>query len=103
MCIRDRGTAFLEVDGYAVEYNLAPGEQMVVDTGNLAMCDATCSIDIQAVRGVKNVLFGGEGLFHKMCIRDSNLPTLVFCAVYRSTRRKYVEQRGVDRMNIQDL
>jgi len=32
-----------------------------------------------------------------------NLPTLVFCAVYRSTRRKYVEQRGVDRMNIQDL
>jgi hypothetical protein len=31
-----------------------------------------------------------------------NLPTLVFCAVYRSTRRKYVEQRGVDRMNIQD-
>ena len=43
---------------------LAPGEQMVVDTGNLAMCDATCSIDIQAVRGVKNVLFGGEGLFH---------------------------------------
>lgn len=59
-----RGTAFLEVDGYAVEYALAPGEQMVVDTGNLAMCDATCSIDIQAVRGVKNVLFGGEGLFH---------------------------------------
>lgn len=32
-----------------------------------------------------------------------NLPTLVFCAVYRSTRRKYVEQMGVDRMNIQDL
>ena len=59
-----RGTAFLEVDGYAVEYELRAGQQMVVDTGNLAMCDATCSIDIQAVRGVKNVLFGGEGQFH---------------------------------------
>ena len=59
-----RGTAFLEVDGYAVEYTLAAGELMVVDTGNLAMCDATCSIDIQSVKGVKNVLFGGEGLFN---------------------------------------
>ena len=41
-----------------------PGQQIVVDTGNLALCDATCSIDIQTVRGVKNMLFGGEGLFH---------------------------------------
>ncbi len=59
-----RGTAFLEIDGYAVEYELAAGQSIVVDTGNLAMCDATCSIDIQTVKGVKNVLFGGEGLFN---------------------------------------
>ena len=58
------GIAFLEIDGYAVEYDLAPGQSIVVDTGNLAMCDATCSIDIQSVKGVKNVLFGGEGLFN---------------------------------------
>ena len=58
------GTAFVEVDGFAVEYDLAPGQQIVVDTGNLAMMDATCSIDIQSVKGVKNVLFGGEGLFN---------------------------------------
>ena len=58
------GTAFIEIDGYAVEYELSPGRQMIVDTGNLAMCDATCSIDIQSVKGVKNVLFGGEGLFN---------------------------------------
>lgn len=57
------GTAFLEIDGSAVEYDLAPGQRLVVDTGNLAMMDATCSIDIQSVKGVKNVLFGGEGLF----------------------------------------
>lgn len=58
------GTAFLEIDGYAVEYDLAAGQSIVVDTGNLAMCDATCSIDIQTVKGVKNVLFGGEGMFN---------------------------------------
>lgn len=58
------GTAFLEIDGSAVEYDLAPGQQIVVDTGNLAMLDATCSVDVQTVKGVKNVLFGGEGLFN---------------------------------------
>lgn len=58
------GMAFLEIDGSAVEYTLAPGQQIVVDTGNLAMVDATCQIDIQTVRGAKNVLFGGEGLFN---------------------------------------
>ena len=58
------GMAFLEIDGYAVEYQLGPGQQIVVDTGNLAMVDATCSIDVQTVKGVKNVLFGGEGLFN---------------------------------------
>ena len=59
-----RGMAFLEIDGYGVEYDLAPGQQMIVDTGNLAVMDATCSLDIQSVKGVKNVLFGGEGLFN---------------------------------------
>ena len=59
-----RGTVFLEVDGYAVEYELQAGQSMVVDSGNLAMMDATCTIDIQMVKGVKNVLFGGEGLFN---------------------------------------
>lgn len=59
-----RGMAFLEIDGYAVEYDLQAGQQIVVDTGNLAMVDATCSIDVQTVKGVKNVLFGGEGVFN---------------------------------------
>ena len=59
-----RGTAFLEIDGSAVEYDLAPGQQLIVDTGNLAMMDETCSLDIQAVKGVKNMLFGGEGVFN---------------------------------------
>ena len=58
------GTAFIEIDGTAVEYDLRPGEQIVVDTGHLAMMDATCTMDVQMVRGVKNALFGGEGLFN---------------------------------------
>ena len=62
--ISGRGTAFLEIDGSSVEYDLRAGEQMIVDTGNLAMMDATCSIDIQAVKGVKNMFFGGEGVFN---------------------------------------
>ena len=59
-----RGTAFVEIDGHCVEYNLRPGQQIIVDTGNLALCDASCSIDSQTVKGVSNVLFGGEGLFN---------------------------------------
>lgn len=58
------GLAFLEIDGSAVEYELQPGQSMIVDSGNLAMMDASCSMDVVAVKGVKNALFGGEGLFN---------------------------------------
>ena len=58
------GTVFAEFDGHVVEYELQPGQQIVVDTGHLAAMTATCSIDIQAVPGVKNMLFGGEGVFN---------------------------------------
>lgn len=58
------GTAFVEIDGSAVEYELAPGQQMIVDTGYLALMDATCKMDVVAVKGAKNVFFGGEGLFN---------------------------------------
>ena len=62
--VSGNGIVFLEFDGSAVEYELAAGQQLVVDTGNLAMMDQTCQMDIQTVKGVKNVLFGGEGLFN---------------------------------------
>ena len=60
------GTALIEIDGSAMEYTLAPGQQMVVDTGYLAMMDATVKMEVQQVRGVKNVLFGGESLFNTL-------------------------------------
>lgn len=59
-----RGTAFVEFDGSIVEYELQPGQQIYIDTGHLAAMSATCQMDIKTVPGVKNVLFGGEGLFH---------------------------------------
>lgn len=58
------GTAFVEFDGSITEYTLQPGKQIIVDTGYVAAVEGTCSIDVQTVSGVKNVLFGGEGLFN---------------------------------------
>lgn len=58
------GIAFIEIDGYTVEYTLGPGQSMLVDTGYIALMDASCSIDVQSVGGVKNALLGGEGLFN---------------------------------------
>lgn len=58
------GMVFLEIDGHCKEYDLAVGESIVVDTGYLAAMSETCTMDIQTVQGVKNIFFGGEGLFH---------------------------------------
>ena len=57
------GAAFLEVDGDIVEKNLAPGEIIKIDTGNVVAFQNGMSYEIETVHGFKNVLFGGEGLF----------------------------------------
>lgn len=59
-----KGIVFLEIDGSCVEYDLAAGESILVDTGFLAAMDATCSVDVETVKGVGNALFGGEGFFN---------------------------------------
>ena len=58
------GIAFVEIDGDLVEYELKPGQKLIVDTGNVAGFSSTVQMDIQTVPGVKNALFGGEGLFN---------------------------------------
>ena len=58
------GLAFVEFDGSVVEYELGAGEQMVIETGNLVMMDETVKMDVQQIKGVKNVLLGGESLFN---------------------------------------
>lgn len=58
------GMVFLEVDGSVIEYDLDPGESLLVDTGYLCAMDSTVSIDVEMIKGVSNALFGGEGLFN---------------------------------------
>lgn len=58
------GTAFVEFDGAVMEYDLAAGQSIVLDTGYLAAMEATCNMEIQQVAGLKNKLLGGEGFFN---------------------------------------
>ena len=67
------GIAFIEIDGSAVEYRLEAGQRLIVDTGNVAMVDSTVSIDVQRVKGAKNLLFGGEGLFNTVLTGPGNV------------------------------
>jgi len=57
------GMFFASLDGEITEIELQQGEKMKVDTGCLAMFEPTVNFDIEMVKGVKNMLFGGEGLF----------------------------------------
>lgn len=57
------GMAFLEIDGDKVEKVLAPGEVIKVDTGNVVAFERSVSYEIETVKGLKNIFFGGEGLF----------------------------------------
>lgn len=58
------GTAFVEIDGHAVEYELDAGQEILISTGYLAAMEETCTMDVVAVKGVKNMLVGGEGIFN---------------------------------------
>lgn len=58
------GTVFLEVDGDLVSYELAAGEQLTVNTGNVLGFTSGVSLDVRMVRGAMNLIFGGEGLFN---------------------------------------
>ena len=57
------GMAFVNFDGEIVQKTLAPGEVLRVDTGHVAMFEPTVDFDIEMVRGFRNILLGGEGLF----------------------------------------
>ena len=61
--ITGKGMVFLEIDGNKVEKNLGPGEVIKVDTGNVVAFEKTVKYEIETVKGLKNIFFGGEGLF----------------------------------------
>ena len=58
------GIAFIEIDGYAQEYDLEAGQELLISTGYLAAMEETCTMDVVAVKGAKNMLLGGEGIFN---------------------------------------
>lgn len=58
------GTAFAEIDGELMEYELKSGQQLVVDTGYVAGFSSSVNMEIQQVAGLKNKLLGGEGFFN---------------------------------------
>lgn len=62
--ISGEGLVFLHAGGNVLEFNLAPGEKIRVDTGCIVSLAETVSYDIEFVGGFKNALFGGEGLFY---------------------------------------
>ena len=57
------GVAFVCLDGEIVEYTLAAGQVLKVDTGHVAMYEPTVTFDVEMMKGFTNILFGGEGLF----------------------------------------
>ena len=81
--VSGNGLCFAEFDGSIVSYDLQNGEEMIVDTGNLAAMEGSCSLEIRKVPGVKNMFFGGEGLFNtvvsgpgKIWIQTMPIPNL---------------------------
>ncbi len=58
------GKVFIEIDGSMEEKYLNVGERLVISTGHLVMMDASCQIDVETVKGFKNIFLGGEGLFN---------------------------------------
>ncbi|MEJ8734360.1 TIGR00266 family protein [Mediterraneibacter sp. ICN-202921] len=58
------GVAFIEIDGSAIEYDLHAGQELLLSTGYLAAMEESCTMDIVAVKGAKNMLLGGEGIFN---------------------------------------
>lgn len=77
------GQAFVNFDGEIVEKQLAAGEVLRVDTGHVAMFDPTVDFDVEIVRGFKNILLGGEGLF---------------LATLRGPGRVYLQTMPMDRL-----
>lgn len=82
------GTAFVEIDGELIEYDLKPGEQIVVDTGNVAGFTVGVNIEIRQVPGMKNKLFGGEGIVNTVLTGPGKvwLQTMPVCNVAAAIR-----------------
>lgn len=71
--IHGEGMVFLEADGNITKKNLKDGEVILVDTGNVVCFDKTCKYEIETVKGMKNKLLGGEGIFLTKIVGPGNV------------------------------
>lgn len=96
------GLVFLEIDGYCKEYELAAGQSIVVDTGNLAAMSESCTMDIQMVQGAKNIFLGGEGLFNTVITGPGRiwLQTMPISNLARALNPYMVSSSGDGGINI---
>jgi uncharacterized protein (TIGR00266 family) len=80
------GKVFLEIDGSVEKYTLAPGQSYIINTGNLAAYSPSTTFSIETVKGMKNIFFGGEGLFNAKVTGPGEvyIQTLTAQAVARS-------------------
>ena len=62
--ISGQGLCFAEFNGHVLEYELDAGQEIIIETGNLAAMESTCDMDIITVKGIKNKFLGGEGFFN---------------------------------------
>lgn len=90
------GLVFIEMDGSVEVKELAAGETMYVDTGYLAMMDATCSMDIQTVGSLKNAVLGGEGLFNTV-VKGPGKVYLQSMPVAKLSQALYIPTPGAQR------
>lgn len=99
--VSGNGLLFMEVDGYCKEYELGAGQSIIVDTGYLAAMSESCTMDIQTVRGAKNVLFGGEGFFNTV-ITGPGKVYLQSMPIYKTaqTLAPYIPSASGDGINI---
>lgn len=86
--ISGEGIVFIEIDGSMKEFELKENEKLILSTGHLVSMSDTCSIDVQTVKGLKNIILGGEGLFNtvitgpgKVTIQTMPLPKLATCII----------------------
>lgn len=93
--VSGKGIVFAEFDGHVVEYDLKAGQRIVVDTGHLAAMDASCRMEIKSIPGVKNILFGGEGIFNTVICGPGKvcLQTMPICNV-AGVLRPYLPSSG---------
>ena len=84
--ITGNGIVFLEIDGSLKEFNLKENQKLILSTGYLVSMDETCAIDVQTVKGLKNIILGGEGLFNtvitgpgRVVVQTMPLPKLANC------------------------